>query len=73
MALAARLGEWMYTAVARRKAAGEEMQVVARERWERDEEAKACAVCRQPFVKVCSRGAVSWPCFFHAFLFRVVI
>lgn len=52
MALAARLGDWMYTVVARRAAAGSELQVVARNRWEKDHEAAACAVCHQPFSKV---------------------
>lgn len=53
MALAARLRDWMYTVIARRAAAGDELQVVARDRWEKDHEAAGCAVCRQPFSKVC--------------------
>lgn len=55
--LAARLGEWMYTVVARRAAAGEQLEVAPRDQWEKDKEAAACAVCRQEFFKVCLCGS----------------
>lgn len=51
MSLAIKLRKWISQAAEEQAAAiGAELEVAEREKWEKDEDAQDCAVCRQPFT-----------------------
>lgn len=53
MSLGITLGHWIRKAMALEAAAPDRLQALDRGKWERDEDAKRCAVCRKDFT-------VSW-------------
>ncbi|CAM9555063.1 unnamed protein product, partial [Ectocarpus fasciculatus] len=50
MSLGIKLGHWIRKAMALEAAAPDRLQAVDRGKWQRDEDAKRCAVCRRDFT-----------------------